>query len=198
MTITNGYLTRADLLREIFTGEDSMPPDAVDDPVMDDICTDASRDVDTFCGGRQFFASAQTLTLDPPVPYDLRVWFGQDVLAVQSVTNGDGASVASGNYTLWPRNANSYAAIQLNQGASVSWTSGSTPDGTLSIGASVGFVDRSASTPRAAEIIRNTHRAALIRAQILYRGRKPSSVYERTYKDADWQALVAAYVRGVY
>jgi len=195
MAPVNAYCTRAELLREIFTAEDSAPADAVDDAVIDDLITDASRDVDTYCGGRQFFASSLTFSLDPPVPYDLRVWFGRDVLAVQAASNGDGSLIAAGNYYLWPRNANSYAAIQMNQGASVAWNAGSSPDGLLTFAASVGFVDRSASTPAAATIIRNTHRAALIRAQILYRGRKPSSVYERVYKDADWQALVEGYVQ---
>lgn len=196
MTITNGYATRAELLRELFTGEDSAVPDSVDDAVIDDLITDASRDVDHFCD-RSFFASAQTFTLDAPVPYDYRLWFGRDVLAVQSVTNGDGASVGSTNYFLWPRNANSYAAIELKTSSTSFWTAGSTGDGTVSIAASVGFVDRSASTARAVEIVRNTHRAALIRAQIIYRSRKPSSVYERALKDEDWQKLVEGYVRGV-
>lgn len=198
MATVNGYCARAELLREIFTGEDSAPPDAVDDLVMDDIITDASRDIDTFCGGRQFFASSETFYLDPPVPYDARLWFGRDVLAVQAASNGDGSLIAAGQYHLWPRNANSYAAIEMNTGASAAWAAGSGADSTIAIAASVGYVDRSASTPKAAEIVRNTHRAALIRAAILYRGRKPSSVYERVLKDEDWQKLVEAYVRHVY
>lgn len=191
MTITQGYATRAELLREIMTADDSAELNAVDDEVLDDIITDASRAVDHFCN-RQFYASAETLYFD--VPDDRCVWFGTDVLAVQGASNGTGASVASGNYYLWPKNANSFAALMLTEGASVGWvgaSSGNT-EGVIAIAASVGYVDRTASTPRAAEIVRNTHRATLVLAETMYRERMNQ---ESKRTRADWQDILKGYIR---
>ena len=66
MTTYNAYATRAELLRELMSADDSAEPNVVDDEVLDDILTDASRAVDEFCGGRQFWASSQTLRLSTP------------------------------------------------------------------------------------------------------------------------------------
>jgi hypothetical protein len=196
LTITNGYCTRAELLREIMGPENSQDPNAVDDEVLDDIITDASRDVDAYCG-RAFYASAETLHLD--ATSERLLWFGgRDVLTVLGASNGSGGVVASGNYYLWPQDSFSYAAVVLKESASTGWYAASTGDteGVITLSASVGYVDRAASTPAAAQrVIRNTHRATLIRAAQLYRQRSQSSVETRIIKDADWQAPLAAYVR---
>lgn len=204
MTILNGYATRAELLREITNSEDAQDANALDDQVMDDILSDASRVVDHFCA-RQFFATAETLRLDAPSPYDRSLWFGKDVLAVQGASDGNGASIGSANWYLWPRNSQqAYAAIVMKESATVSWLPASTGDyeNAITIAASVGYVNRAASAasdPAAGlAIISATHRAALIKAQILYRQRFPSSVELRVQKDSDWQALVEGYVRHGY
>ena len=200
MTIINGYATRAELLRELMGPDDAAQPNAVDDEVLDDILTDASRAVDHFCG-RQFYASARTLNLD--VPDDRQLYFGCDVLAVQGASDGLGAVVASGNYYLWPRNANSFNSLVLTESASTGWygaSSGNT-EGVITVAASVGFCNRAASAAsdngENLKIIGATRRATLIRAAIVYRQRHNQSVYERNAKDEDWQALVEGYVRGV-
>ncbi len=199
MTITNGYVTRAEFLRELMTVEDSAAPNVVDDEAVDDILTDASRDVDAHCA-RQFHATAETLYLSVPSPYDRQLWFGRDVLAVQGASNGDGGSIAASNYYLWPRNANSYAALVLKESATVSWSAASSGDteDVIAVAASVGYVDRAGSGAAAQAIIRNTHRAALLRAMQLYRKRRPSTIEERIIKDAEWQAPLEGYVRHVY
>lgn len=168
--------------------------------MIDDLLTDASRAVDHYCN-RQFYAASATLYLDAQA--DRQLWFGRDVLAVLGASDGTGASIGSANYYLWPRNANSYAAIVLKESASATWAAASTGDteGVITIAASTGFCNRAASTAtdpaENVEIVANTHEAALIRAQIVYRQRHNQSVYERNATDADWQALVQGYVRGV-
>jgi len=183
--------------------DDSASPNAVDDQVIDDAITDASRAVDNFCA-RQFYASAETLALSVPDGSDRLVWFGRDVLAVQGASNGDGTLIAAGNYYLWPRGAQSYAAIVLNEAASVGWvgaSSGNT-EGVISIAASVGYVNRAASAAsdpgEGQQVISATHRAALIKAAIMYRQRAQTSVETRVVKDSDWQKLVEGYVRRIY
>jgi len=176
VTIYNGYITRAELLREIMSSEDSAAPNAVDDEVLDNIITDASRAVDNFCA-RQFYAASETLYLDVPQPYSRSIWFGPDVLAVQAASNGDGASMGSGNYYLWPRGAQSFAAIVLKESASLGWvgTSGGDYEGAITVAASVGYVDRAASaasSPAAGQrVIAATRRATLIVASAFYRKR---------------------------
>lgn len=201
MTIINGYCTRAELLRELMSAEDSAAPNVVDDEVLDDIITDASRAIDDYCN-RQFWASAETLALD--VTAERILWFGKDVLAVQSASNGDGALIAAGNYYLWPRGAQSYAAIVFNPGASVGWVGASNgnDEGVIAIAASVGYCDRAASaasSPASSQtVIRSTRRATIIKAAIMYRQRFQTSVETRVVKDVDWQKLVDGYVRRAY
>jgi hypothetical protein len=201
MTTINAYATRADLLQVLMQAEDSAQPNVIDDAVIDDMLTDASRAVDNFCG-RQFYAAAQTLQLD--VPADRQLYFGVDVLAVTGASDGTGASIASGNYYLWPRGAVAYNSIVLTEAASAGWygaSSGNT-EGVITIAASVGYCNRAASAAsdpaKNLKVIAATHRATLIKAQIMYQQRHPSSVESRVLKDADWQALLEGYVRGAY
>jgi hypothetical protein len=185
------------------SSDNSAAPDVVDDTVMDDAITDASRAVDTFCA-RQFYASAETLALDLPDPYDRAIWFGRDVLAVQGASNGDGTLLAAANYYLWPRGAQAYAAITLTEAASFGWVAASTGNtqGVISIAASVGYVNRAASAAsdpsKGQQVISATHRATLIKAAIMYRQRTQTSVETRVVKDNDWQKLVEGYVRRIY
>lgn len=197
MTIINGYCTRAELLREIMSAEDQQAPNVIDDQVIDDAIQDASRAVDDYCG-RQFYARTATLYLDVPKPYNRSLWFGDDVLAVQAASNGDGTALSSSDYYLWPRNAQAYAAIVLKESSNKSWSYSTAGDSeaVITIAASVGYVDRAASAasdPGAGlQIIGNTHRATLIKAQMFYRQRMGQDI---KLKDSDWQDLLASYRR---
>lgn len=190
------YLTVAELLRELMTADDSAAPNAVDDTVLAGCASDGSRAIDQYCN-RQFFASAGTITLDAPVPAERRLWFGQDVLAVQSASNGDGSSVPASLWYLWPPNAVSYAAIVMKQSANVFWGAGSAGDteGAITLAASLGYVDRAASDPKSVQIVSNTHRAALLKAAMLYRARTGQ---KQAGSDSDWQSLVDGYIRHAY
>ncbi len=198
-TPVNGYCTVQELAREIFGPDDSAVPNAVDDQVLADAITDASRDVDNYCR-RQFFATAKTLSLDAPVPYDRQIWFRVDVLAVQGASDGNGASIPGTEFYLWPRGAQSYAAAIVNANSSYGWFGGSVGvvEGAISIAASVGFVDRGASDPGSVQVVSATHRATLIKAAMLYRQRKPQSKLATYLTDADWQPLLDGYVRTLY
>jgi hypothetical protein len=174
MTIYNGYCTRDELLRVIMGPENSQEPNAVDDEVLDDIITDASRAVDTFCA-RQFYATSETLYANAQT--ERLLWLGRDVLAVQGASNGSGTLIAAGNYYLWPKGANSYAGLMLTESASTGWYAGSSGDteGVISIAASVGYVDRAASAASSPayglRVIAATRRATLIIAADYYRKR---------------------------
>lgn len=177
MTVINGYCTRAELLRAIASGDSSLQPDVLDDEVIDDLITDASRAVDNHCA-RQFYAEARTLYLDAPVATLSRaLYFPCDVLSVQGASDGTGASIASSQYYLWPRNAQAYAAIVLTESSTASWAPASSGDseGVITIAASVGYCNRAASSASATgsnlQVIAATRRATMLIAADLYRKR---------------------------
>jgi hypothetical protein len=174
--IVNGYITRAQLLREIMSADDSAAPNAVDDEVLDDIITDASRAVDNQTR-RQFYAATDTLYLNAPVPYERRIWFDRDVLAVQGASDGNGNLIPATEYYLWPRNALCYAAIVMNANSQYGWFAGSNgnTENAITIAASTGFVNRAASAASdptdGLTAIAASRRACLIIAADMYRKR---------------------------
>lgn len=176
MTIYNGYISRAELLRELSSSGEAQTPDVLDDEVLDNIITDASRAVDAYCA-RQFYASAETLYLDVPNPYERMLYFPRDVLAVQAASNGDGTLIAASNYYLWPRVGQSYSAIVLKESSTVSWAAASSGDteGVIAIAASAGYVSRAASAAsdsgEGLRVIAATRRACLVIAGAMYRKR---------------------------
>lgn len=168
MTITNGYCTQAELKRELAT--ESL--DIVDDEVLDDIITDASRAVDVFCD-RRFYPYTGTRWYDVPPAGDRALYLDEDLIGVTGASNGSGAALAAGDYYLWPRNAVSKAALVLVEGGSVTWqpASSGNSEAVIAVAASWGYVDRAASDARSAQIVRNTRRAALATATAFYRQR---------------------------
>lgn len=177
MPVINGYCTRAELLRAIGSSDSTVEPHVIDDEVVDDIITDASRAVDNHCA-RQFYAESRTLYLDAPVSSYVRaLYFPCDVLSVQGASDGTGASVASSQYYLWPRNAQAFAAIVLKESSTAAWSAASSGDteGVITIAASVGYCNRAASASsdpgQGLQVIAATHRATMLIAADLYRKR---------------------------
>jgi len=171
MAITSGYATRQEFLNEIapLTGYN---PNVVDDGVIDDLVTDASREIDRVCG-RWFYAATLTLTFDRPrhsrtlkvTPYDL--------LTLTTLTNGDGAVVAATEYNLLPLNVPSKNSIWLKDSSAIAWqfTTAGDSIGAISVAGAWGFVDRTLTDPQSAEIVRATHRACLMIAKWMYQKR---------------------------
>lgn len=166
MTITNGYATLAEMKRELAV--ESL--EILDDEVLSDIITDASRALDNYCD-RRFYSYTGTRYFDVPDPVSRELWLDEDLLGVSAASNGDGTALAAGDYYTWPRNSINKAAVVLKEGGSVAWVSASTgnSEAVIGIAASWGYVDRAASDAQSAQIVRNTHRACLITAGAFYR-----------------------------
>lgn len=144
--------------------------DVLDDAVLETLIADASRAVDTYCG-RRFYAAAAAEQYD--VPAGRTLWLRGDWLAVSSVVNGDGTTLAAGAYDVLPLGERVRYAIRLRPGANVSWTA--TPDGdtlgAITVSGSTGYVDRAATDVDSQRIIAVTRRAAIIIAGAYYRKR---------------------------
>ena len=193
MTITNGYCTLQQFVDEL--DAPSAGSTAADTTVMEQCIEDASRDIDGYCG-RRFFTAADTVYLDYPDPYDTALWFSDDINAVYSLTNGDGASIASTGYVLWPRNALAKAAIVAT--GTTTWAASPTGEtiGVISASANVGYVNRAASVgsiasnAKSIQVINSTRRACLKLAAAYYRQRKPGAGGEAAQVTAAGVVLV--------
>jgi hypothetical protein len=62
------------------------------------------------------------------------LWLNQDLAELQSVVNGDGVTIPSGEYVTLPYNLTPWYAIRLKRGSNYSWTySGISPERTILI-----------------------------------------------------------------
>lgn len=169
MAITNGYCTLQEVKDELRV--ESF--DAIDDAVLERIIEDVSRRIDGHCA-RQFFVSGSAARYYS-VPEDgaRELWLDDDLYGLTSITNGDGAAVATGQYYLWPRNAGAKAAVVLTEGGSTSWApdaNGNT-EGVITVSGSWGYVDRAGTDARALRIVDATRRAAVAWAVDEYKNR---------------------------
>lgn len=88
---------------------------------------------------RSFEASASTVKTYGYNDYEGQVLLlGDDCLTVTAVVNGDGLTVASGNYTLLPRNSTPKYAIELHTGHSWATTADISVTGTWGYSATAG------------------------------------------------------------
>lgn len=169
MAITNGYCTLQEVKDELRV--ESF--DSVDDTVLERIIEDVSRRIDGHCA-RQFFVSGSAARYYS-VPEDgaRELWLDDDLYGLTSITNGDGAAVASGQYYLWPRNAAAKAVIILAEAGSTAWepdASGNT-EAVITVSGSWGYVDRAGTDARAVRIVGATRRAAVLWAVDEYKNR---------------------------
>lgn len=135
MTLRGEYTTVADL-RATYLKSNQV----TDDVLLLDMIRAVSRDIDRL-SVKRFYPRIETRYLDPPflsaqalVDGDARGYplpryrelaldVGEDgwLLAVTTLANGDGTSIASSKYNLVPKNSTPYYAIKLKQAADVSW-----------------------------------------------------------------------------
>ena len=105
-----------------------------DDALLSTLITAAQAAIDLHFL-RTFEASANT-TRHFDASRDVsgrRLNLDRDLCAVNSVTNGDGTTVTTAQYTLLPRNDTPYYAIQLLSSAGISWTYEDDPEGAIAI-----------------------------------------------------------------
>lgn len=105
-----------------------------DDVLITSLIAAAQEAIDTYTG-RTFEADADTTrTFDAECDVDGRtLWLDEDLAAVTSITNGDGTTVTSAQYTTKPRNHTPYYAIELKHSASVAWVWEDDPADAISV-----------------------------------------------------------------
>lgn len=159
MTITNGYATLEDFL--LFAAPDA-GSDTMDDVLIESLITAASRYIDNVTR-RRFYASTETHYFD--VPESGRdLWLNDDLLAVTTLTNGDGTVIPAAEYKLRPYNITPYYMLTLKASSDVYWQGEADGDteGVISIAGSWGY---SATAPE------DIKEACLMIARNVYRGR---------------------------
>lgn len=96
---------------------------------------------------RSFVPYRQTRTFDARgehiSAYQLKL--DADLLAVETLTNGNSETIASSNYVLRPSNVTPHHSIQLKDNASVTWTYSGAWEGAISIDGWWGFHENYAS-----------------------------------------------------
>jgi len=113
--IQNGYATLAEFKHYAIPAG---APDQQDDAVIEAILDAASRYIDDKTG-RRFYPRVETRyysVVDSP-----QLWLDDDLLAVVTLTNGEGTAIASTEYNLLPRNEYPKYAVQLKSTSDVYW-----------------------------------------------------------------------------
>ena len=119
MTTLNAYATLAEF-RDYAVANQS--PDADDDAVIEKILNAASRYIDSQTG-RVFYPRIETRSYS--VPNGNQLWLDEDLLAVVSLTNGEGTAIAAAAYNLLPYNNYPKYAVRLTESTSVYFQSDS-------------------------------------------------------------------------
>lgn len=129
MTTLNAYATLAEFKNYIVarstTAEHVSTTDTVDDTVIEQLLKVASRYLDSKTQ-RRFIPHIETHYYDVPDSDSLDprlLELDDDLLEVISVTNGDGTTIASTEYSLKPKNKTPYYGIRLNDSSVYSWVS---------------------------------------------------------------------------
>lgn len=147
-----------------------------DDTLLGELITRSQAIIDHYTG-RTFEASSDsTRYFDAVRDVDgLTLHLDADLCAVTSVTNGDGTTVTSSQYTTEPRNATPYHQLKMLSNTGLMWTYTTNHENAISVTGKWAY-----STTAPADIV-----AACVRlAAYLYR-QKDSSTFETTaYPDA--------------
>jgi hypothetical protein len=139
----------------------------VDDNLLSDLIDRAEGLIDAYTG-RKFEATTATkyFTSDSTDGQDLLL-YGEDLLTVTALTNGDAVEITSGNYRLFPRNDSPKWLIRLDESQSWNFSDG---DSEISVAGTWGY---SATAP--ADIIH----ACIRLAAFLYRQKDTSADIDR-------------------
>jgi hypothetical protein len=140
MAITNGYCT----LPEIKNFLRIVSTDATDDTVLEQLVEGASRliDIET---RRTFYARSETHYYNAPDTRQL--WIDDDdLLAITTLTNGDGTTITNTDYNLIPANSTPKYAIAIKESATIYWqySSAGNSEMVISVAGTWGF---SSTTP---------------------------------------------------
>lgn len=101
MSIWNGYCSLAEFKAYITPQGQVINADTADDNLIEDMIERASRRVDDITL-RKFYPHVESHNFD--IPADDCLWFGDDLLEVLTLTNGDATTIAAADYILKPAN----------------------------------------------------------------------------------------------
>lgn len=105
-----------------------------DDTLLGTLIDRAQAMIDSHCH-RTFEASANTSrTFDAGRDVNGAVlYLDYDLCSINSITNGDGTTVTTSQYTTEPRNETPYYAIRLLSSAGIAWTYSTDPEDAITI-----------------------------------------------------------------
>jgi len=116
--------------------------DGVDDVVITNLITAASRYIDKFTN-RRFYASTETHYIDVPRNGNDRrmLYLDDDCLSVTTLTNGNTTVITSTYYHLLPLNSSPKYAIRLKDSSTYNWEPTSAGDriGAITVAGSWGY-----------------------------------------------------------
>jgi hypothetical protein len=144
VTVSNLYLTTADFL--LWKSPQGNTTNANDDAYIDALCEAVSRFADNYTG-RHFFPNIQARLYNIPSFQDFErdtIYLDDDLLAITTLLNGDGTTIAGSEYILKSANITPYWAVKLRDTSSVSWQPSTAGSGeqVLSVAGTWGFHDK--------------------------------------------------------
>lgn len=111
-----------------------------DDGLLADLITAASRLIDDHCG-RFFTPQAQTRLYDAIGDHiaGRTLYVDGDLLAVTTLTNGDGTIIDPAEFVLRPLNFMPAFGLSLKEASGLCWTYTSSPEGAISVAGTWGY-----------------------------------------------------------
>jgi hypothetical protein len=104
-----------------------------DNDLVADFITAAMAMIDNHTGYTFEAATDAARTFDAVADVEGAMLYVDPLAAITSITNGDGTTVTSGQYTTQPRRFTPYYAIKLLSSSNVSWTYTTDPENAISI-----------------------------------------------------------------
>jgi hypothetical protein len=107
---------------------------SADDVLLADMIRSVSRDIDNLTK-RRFYPRAETHYYDTPKRNHPTINFDDDLLALTTLTNGDGDAITSAYYKLYPLNRTPKESLALLASSSEQWQANSDgdPEGAITI-----------------------------------------------------------------
>ena len=121
MATWNGYCTLAELKAYLKPTGQALTVDSGEDAMIEGLIETASRRVEILTG-HLFYPRIETYYYD--VPLSRILLFGDDLLEIITLTNGDGNTIASTEYKFIPANIYPKSALILTDISSTFWQTG--------------------------------------------------------------------------
>lgn len=110
-----------------------------DDPLLEDLIEQSSREIDSFCG-RRFYGLSETRYYDALEAVDgLTLLLDEDFATIATITLGTGDTLDEDEYVLLPLNTTPKHQIKLKSGSSQWWAFQDSPEAAISVAGSTGY-----------------------------------------------------------